>query len=112
MKLYKLYDLQWVMCGIAGFNWSDKSLIKKMMNSLKHRGPDSAGYFTDRGISLGHRRLSIIDLSSRGEQPMFNENHTVAVVFNGEIWNFKALRKMLETRGHDFSSDSDTEVIV
>ena len=76
------------MCGITGFSWEDKSLIKKITKCISHRGPDSEGYFIDRGISLGHRRLSIIDLSPKGKQPMFNEDNSIVVVFNGEIYNF------------------------
>ena len=64
------------MCGITGFNWEDRNLIRKMTQVIAHRGPDGEGYFTDQGISLGHRRLSIIDLSEKGKQPMFNEDKT------------------------------------
>lgn len=100
------------MCGITGFNWDDKKLVKKMTSSLRHRGPDDFGIYTDRGISLGHRRLSIIDLSKKGKQPMTNENGDIIVVFNGEIYNFKELKDVLEKSGHKFKSNSDTEVIV
>lgn len=100
------------MCGIAGFNWEDKVLVKKMCDSLSHRGPDDSGTFVDKGVSLGHRRLSIIDLSKQGHQPMFNEDNTLAVVFNGEIYNFQSIKKDLISKGHRFKSSSDTEVIV
>lgn len=99
------------MCGICGFNWDDRKLVKCMSDKLIHRGPDSYGYFNSKGVSLGHRRLSIIDLSKKADQPMMNEDGSVVVVFNGEIYNFIELRSELELRGHRFSSDSDTEVI-
>ena len=83
------------MCGIFGFNWNDKKLIKRMGSIISHRGPDDFGIYTDSQVSLGHRRLSIIDLSQRGKQPMFNEDKSVVVIFNGEIWNYKELRKDL-----------------
>ena len=100
------------MCGITGFSWEDKSLIKKITKCISHRGPDSEGYFIDRGISLGHRRLSIIDLSPKGKQPMFNEDNNISIVFNGEIYNFKELKDEIKKKGHIFKSNSDTEVII
>ena len=100
------------MCGITGFTWEDKKLIHKITSIIEHRGPDAYGYFTDKGISLGHRRLSIIDLSLKGKQPMFNEDNTIVITFNGEIYNFKELKKDLIKKGHVFRSDSDTEVII
>ncbi|MCJ7816571.1 MAG: asparagine synthase (glutamine-hydrolyzing) [Candidatus Aenigmarchaeota archaeon] len=100
------------MCGICGFNWEDKGLIKKCTDTLSHRGPDDKGYYTDELVSLGHRRLSIIDLSEKGRQPMPNEDETVWIVFNGEIYNYKALAKILEEKGHRFFSNTDTEVII
>ncbi len=100
------------MCGITGFSWADRQLIKKITGTISHRGPDAEGYFIDNGISLGHRRLSIIDLSKKGNQPMFNEENNLAIVFNGEIYNFRALKKELEKKGYKFKSDSDTEVII
>ncbi len=99
------------MCGIAGFNWADKKLIEKMTSVIAHRGPDDYGIFNDKKVSLGHRRLSIIDLSKKGKQPMFSEKKDVAIVFNGEIWNFKKLKNELEKK-HRFASNTDTEVIV
>ncbi len=83
-----------------------------MTDRLQHRGPDSSGKFEDEGISLGHRRLAIIDLSEKGHQPMSNKDGTVWVTFNGEIYNFRRLRAHLEQKGYRFESDSDTEVIV
>ena len=100
------------MCGIAGFNWEDKKLIKSMIAIQKHRGPDQDNLYTDRNSSLGHVRLSIIDLSDKGKQPMSNENNDIWITFNGEIYNFKKIKEDLEKRGHTFNSDTDTEVIV
>ena len=104
------------MCGICGiYNLDDrqvdKNLLKKMNNTLIHRGPDDEGYYVNGRIGLGHRRLSIIDLDS-GQQPMGNEDGSIQVVFNGEIYNFLNLRKQLESNGHLFLTRSDTEVIV
>ncbi len=100
------------MCGITGFSWNDKTLIRAMTDKITHRGPDDSGYYLDKNISLGHRRLSIIDLSKNGHQPMFNEDETVVVVFNGEIYNFQSLKADLEKKQHKFASTSDTEVII
>lgn len=100
------------MCGITGFNWMDKKMAESMASSLSHRGLDDSGIYVDRNISLGHRRLSILDLSKNGHQPMFNEKKSVVIVFNGEIWNYLFLKKDLEEKGHKFSSNSDTEVII
>lgn len=101
------------MCGIAGFvGGGTRENLEKMTRTLQYRGPDGEGYFFDAalGVGLGHRRLSIIDLGG-GKQPIFNEDKTVALVFNGEIYNFLELRKDLENR-HKFLTESDTEVIV
>lgn len=100
------------MCGICGFTWRDENLIRSMAETLTHRGPDQDGFYCSEQVSLGHRRLSIIDLSENGRQPMFNEDGSVVVVFNGEIYNFAELRTELEQKGHVFSSRSDTEVII
>jgi len=106
------------MCGIAGFFYTDsnqiaeKEIITKMTDTLKHRGPDSEGYYVDNNLALGHRRLSIIDLSAVANQPLCNEDRTVWTVFNGEIYNFKELRNDLISKGHKFKTNSDTEVIV
>ena len=101
------------MCGIAGFTGPNhRAALERMTESLRHRGPDSAGFWEAPGVSLGARRLAIIDVAT-GEQPVFNEDRTVAVVFNGEIYNHVELRRQLEHAGHRFSTDhSDTEVIV
>lgn len=102
------------MCGIAGFNWADENLILSMTDRLIHRGPDDAGHFIDAEVSLGHRRLSILDLSSSGRQPMHYEMNGRGswIVFNGEIYNFRKLRGNLERRGHEFRTQTDTEVIL
>ncbi len=105
------------MCGIAGIFETrekrpiDRSLLERMTTALAHRGPDGAGYHLAPGVGLGHRRLAIIDLAG-GDQPMFNEDRTVAIVFNGEIYNFQELCRELTERGHRFRSHCDTEVIV
>ena len=100
------------MCGICGFNWSDERLIEKMKARLVHRGPDDHGSYVAEGVSLGHRRLSIVDLSDAGRQPLSNEDGTVWITFNGEIYNHLELRSRLEAKGHVFRSRSDTEAIV
>src|SRR5262245_8706557 len=100
------------MCGIAGFSWKDESLIARMTEALAHRGPDDSGVFADDGVSLGHRRLSIIDLSAQGRQPMSNEDGTLWITFNGEIYNYRELRADLLQRGHRFRSQTDSEVVL
>lgn len=100
------------MCGIAGITWKDESLIERMTGALAHRGPDGCGFYTDDGVSLGHRRLSIIDLSDKGRQPMSNEDGTLWITFNGEIYNYRELRTGLLQRGHRFRSQTDTEVVL
>jgi asparagine synthase (glutamine-hydrolysing) len=101
------------MCGIAGFTGAhNPAVLHRMTATLSHRGPDSAGFWEGPGVSLGMRRLAIIDVAT-GEQPVFNEDQSVAVVFNGEIYNHIELRKDLLGTGHRFATDhSDTEVIV
>jgi asparagine synthase (glutamine-hydrolysing) len=105
------------MCGIAGkFNFDrtrpiDRERLTAMTSVVAHRGPDADGFFVGAGIGLGHRRLSIIDLSS-GDQPLTNEDGTIWVVFNGEIYNFAEIRTELESLGHRFRTRTDTEVIV
>ncbi len=106
------------MCGFVGFttkinNQEEKQkILNKMMNRIVHRGPDMGGSFADDFVALGFRRLSIIDLSEAAGQPLFNEDRTVALVFNGEIYNFKALRAELIEAGHVFISETDSEVLV
>ncbi len=105
------------MCGICGFAYGDASVIaterrvSAMAETIAHRGPDDAGYFTDGPIGLGHRRLSIVDLAT-GHQPMANEDETVRIVFNGEIYNHHELRPALESAGHRYRTRSDTETII
>lgn len=100
------------MCGICGFNFEDKKLLRSMTDEIRHRGPNASGHFIDKGVSLGSRRLSIIDLSKAGNQPIFNEDKSIALVYNGEIFNFKEVRQELTKKGHSFSSNTDSEVIV
>ncbi len=102
------------MCGFTGFtNYikDDGTVLEKMMNRIVHRGPDSAGKFVDGDVALGFRRLSIIDLAD-GDQPMFNEDKSLVLVFNGEIYNFKDLREELLAAGHKFANNSDSEVLL
>ncbi|HEB50682.1 MAG TPA: asparagine synthetase B, partial [Desulfobulbus sp.] len=80
------------MCGICGFNWNDEALAREMAGRIIHRGPDQEGVFADRHMTLAFRRLAIIDLSENGAQPMTNEDGSVHLVFNGEIYNFRELR--------------------
>jgi asparagine synthase (glutamine-hydrolysing) len=105
------------MCGITGiFNFDnspvDRLLLQKMTVLLRHRGPDGSGYFVNGNVGLGHRRLKIIDLSENGQQPISNEDGSVWVTYNGEIYNFSELSAELKKRGHVFKSRTDTEVIV
>jgi asparagine synthase (glutamine-hydrolysing) len=106
------------MCGIVGKIHSDPERpvdprqIRAMADSVRHRGPDDDGIWTDGNVGLGHRRLSIIDLSPSGRNPMCNEDETIWIVFNGEIYNFRELRPSLEAAGHRFKSRTDTEVIL
>ncbi len=105
------------MCGITGFARAHhdaeeaRRIVKAMADRIVHRGPDGEGYYVDDQVALGHRRLSIIDLEG-GKQPMFNEDGSLAVIFNGEIYNFQSLRKELIAAGHTFSTRSDTEVLL
>ena len=96
------------MCGIVGFNWRDKKSLEKMSRLVKHRGPDDHGIYTDEYLSLGHRRLSIIDLSKQGKQPMTKKGYTI--IFNGEIYNYQEIQK--ELTEYSFDSTSDTETII
>jgi asparagine synthase (glutamine-hydrolysing) len=100
------------MCGICGFNWRDDALLGQMTALLEHRGPDAHGFYAAERASLGHRRLSIVDLTECGRQPLANEDGTVWVTYNGEIYNHLALRHELEAKGHVFRSRTDSEVIV
>src|SRR3990167_4374367 len=103
------------MCGIAGFQGiDDVALINRMRDSIRHRGPDDQGTFSDpaRKTSLAHTRLSIIDLSALGHQPMLSEDQQVVLVFNGEIYNYRELKAELESSGFQFKGNSDTEVLL
>ena len=105
------------MCGFVGFASAKhnaeeaKKAIKQMADLIAHRGPDGEGFYVDEQVALGHRRLSIIDLEG-GSQPMFNEDGSIVIVFNGEIYNFMELRAQLEAAGHTFATHSDTEVLI
>src|SRR2546429_926093 len=107
------------MCGTPGLASLDlrtpppkgaEDLLSSMCDRMTHRGPDSEGYLVDDGIALGIRRLAIIDLIT-GDQPTFNEDRSVAVVLNGEIYNYRELRPDFQKRGHAFRSASDTEIL-
>src|SRR5947208_9252146 len=105
------------MCGICGkLNFEprrhvDPALIQSMLGTMRHRGPDDDGCYIDSEVGLGHLRLSIIDLST-GHQPLSNEDGTIWIVFNGEIYNFQELRTFLTAKGHRFKTQTDTEAIV
>lgn len=101
------------MCGITGVvgPGAEESVVRKMMSAIRHRGPDDEGLWAAPGVCLGHRRLSVIDLDT-GQQPIHNEDRSVWVVYNGEIYDFREQRSDLEARGHTFYTRSDTEVIV
>src|SRR3989338_11282471 len=100
------------MCGIAGFyGFRDDKLIKKISKELEHRGPDGEGFYLDDKVTLLNRRLAIIDRPGGG-QPIFNEDKTLAITFNGEIYNFSQIRRELVKSGHKFRTKTDTEVIV
>src|SRR5215510_13724489 len=107
------------MCGIAGMFGPEATMsheqrlgvIAQMCQVIEHRGPDEDGFHVDGGLAIGMRRLSIIDLFT-GRQPISNEDGSIWIVFNGEIYNFKELRAELIGRGHTFQTSSDTEVIV
>ena len=106
------------MCGISGFlnrdreRPADQALLQRMTDVIAHRGPDGSGTFVKGPVALGHRRLSIIDLSQNGAQPMHNEDGAITITFNGEIYNYLGLREELIARGHTFRSRCDTEVLV
>jgi len=105
------------MCGITGIFNVDGSpvsirILKKMTDAIKHRGPDGEGFWTDSFVALGHRRLAIIDLSSMGHQPMQTEDGRFIITYNGEVYNFQNLKIQLESKGYQFRSYSDTEVVL
>jgi asparagine synthase (glutamine-hydrolysing) len=100
------------MCGIVGFNWEDEKKVKMLAELLNHRGPEQEGFHVRDGVSIGHKRLRIIDLSEKGRQPFYNEDGSVCVTYNGEIFNFPEIKQSLEKQGHIFTSHTDTEVLV
>ena len=105
------------MCGIAGFLSRDGRpaspvVLKGMTNVIAHRGPDGEGHFCDGPVALGHRRLSIIDLSDASRQPMATRDGRYVLSYNGEIYNFQELKASLSARGHVFRSAGDTEVLL
>src|SRR5216117_3185340 len=105
------------MCGIVGIVHSDPArpvppaMIRRMCEAIRHRGPDDEGTYVEGPVGLGMRRLSIIDLAG-GRQPIFNEDRSKVIVFNGEIYNYRELRRELLRRGHTFTSQGDTETIL
>src|SRR5215216_1362170 len=105
------------MCGLVGFmdlrreRAADRSVLEKMTDSLTHRGPDSSGYFVEDDVGLGFRRLSIIDLAG-GDQPLRNEDGSLVLLCNGEIYNYLALREELTRKGHTFRTKTDVEVLL
>ncbi len=103
------------MCGIIGFTnriENAKSVLTEMMDRIRHRGPDAGGQYIDADIALGHRRLSIIDVTEQGDQPMFNEDRSLVLIFNGEIYNYQPLREELIAAGHTFRTQTDSEVLL
>ncbi len=105
------------MCGIAGYLNHDGRpaavpVLKRMSRALAHRGPDGEGFWTDGPLGFGHRRLAIIDLSEAAAQPMLSANGRFVLIYNGEVYNFRELRKELIARGRRFRSSSDTEVVL
>ena len=100
------------MCGIGGITWTDKDLIKLMGNACKHRGPEQEGFYLDDNVSLCCERLRVMDLRDIAGQPIHNEDETIWAIQNGEIYNFKKLKKELEEKAHKFYSNTDTEVLV
>ena len=103
------------MCGFAGFVGeveNREQVLENMIDTIIHRGPDSSGKFVDEDAALGFRRLSIIDLSESGDQPLYNEDRSKVLVFNGEIYNYQELREELIQAGHTFVSNTDSETLI
>ena len=100
------------MCGILGFNWQDEQKVRTLAALLNHRGPEQEGYHVGDGVSIGHKRLKIIDLSEKGRQPLYNEDRTVCITYNGEVFNFEDIKEELLKAGHKFISKTDTEVLI
>ena len=107
------------MCGICGFtgevldeNENREAVLRRMTDVITHRGPDSSGFYLGDGIAMGFRRLSIIDITESGDQPIYNEDKTLVLTFNGEIYNYRPLREELLAKGHTFRTQTDSEVLV
>ncbi len=103
------------MCGIIGFSGridNAEAVLSEMMNRIRHRGPDAGGRYLNGEIALGHRRLSIIDITEQGDQPIYNEDRSMVLVFNGEIYNYKEIREALLAAGHTFRTETDSEVLI
>ena len=103
------------MCGFAGFVGeveNREQVLENMMDTIVHRGPDSSGKFVEEDAALGFRRLSIIDLSADGDQPLYNEDKSKVLVFNGEIYNYRELKEELVAAGHVFVSHTDSETLI
>jgi asparagine synthase (glutamine-hydrolysing) len=101
------------MCGIFGYVGTlDRGVAERCLHTLTHRGPDGWGLWQGDGVTLGHRRLSILDLSENAKQPMSFANARYWITYNGEIYNFLEIRTELEAKGHVFHSESDTEIIL
>ena len=103
------------MCGIIGFvgrTEHAETVLENMMEQIRHRGPDAGGKYLNGEIALGHRRLSIIDITEQGDQPIFNEDRSMVLVFNGEIYNYKEIRETLIAAGHSFRTETDSEVLI
>ena len=103
------------MCGIIGFSGridNAEAVLSEMMDRIRHRGPDAGGRYLNGEIALGHRRLSIIDITEQGDQPIFNEDRSMVLVFNGEIYNYKEIREQLLAAGHTFRTETDSEVLI
>ena len=100
------------MCGIIGIGEKNEKLIRQAAKVIGYRGPDAFGVFVDEQVTLGHNRLALIDLDPRANQPMFDANDTLAIVYNGEIYNYKQVREELEKLGYTFRTQSDTEVLL
>ncbi|MBR5362843.1 MAG: asparagine synthase (glutamine-hydrolyzing) [Oscillospiraceae bacterium] len=103
------------MCGIVGFSSrieNAEAVLEEMMDRIRHRGPDAGGKYLNGEIALGHRRLSIIDITEQGDQPIFNEDRSMVLVFNGEIYNYQEIRAELLAAGHTFKTETDSEVLI
>ena len=103
------------MCGIVGVTGHPAdaaAVLEKMMEKIRHRGPDAGGSYLDERIALGHRRLSIIDITEQGDQPIFNEDRSMVLIFNGEIYNYQEIRQKLIAAGHSFKTETDSEVLI